>query len=200
MLLAENIPDLNDSMKRPTKSFVVEVKRSARKTSGPAVAPAWVAAALRPLSAEAAPRSSQADASAIFRNNSIAAPAADAPSDPPWTGARILPVVVMDVGAILDTGRIPDPREWPHHVSEADERKRSLRKKRTREIVATSTVLPASVRVDAVPTKVDRVPADVPALPLASSFAPRVRGRSSEQESTLPRGERWKRRLPKVLR
>jgi len=188
-------------MKRPTKSFVVEVKRSTRKTSGPAVAPAWVAAALRPLSAaEATPRSSQAGASAIFRNNDVALPAADAPSDPPWTGARILPVVAMDVGATLDIERTPHPLERPRHASEPVERKRSPRKKRAQEIVETPTVLAAGVGPDAVPTEVERDRADVSAVPLALSSERRARLRSSEEEGNLPRGERWKRRLPKVLR
>lgn len=194
-------PTRNDSMKRPTKSFVVEVKRSARKSSGFTLSPRWdVTAALQESTAASLARSSQATASAIFQARNDATPANTTASDPPPPVRRILPVIVMEAGPALEAIRITDPLDSAVNVSEAAQRKPPRRKTKTPERVGTPAAPIVIASLEPVSPGFDPDVAGVLALPAAANAERRERGRPSDREDSLPRGERWKRRLPKFMR
>src|SRR5436189_14702 len=117
-------------MKRPTKSFVVEIKRSARKPSGPTIAPAWdIAAALPARAADSIPKSSQAAAAAVFQRKSDASPA----SHPVPVERRILPVLAVEADTTPETTRTPDLLQPTGGLLEAIHPRRSRRRAKAPE-------------------------------------------------------------------
>jgi len=194
-------PTRNDSMKRPTKSFVVEVKRSARKSSGFTLSPRWdVTAALQENTAASLAKSSQATASAIFQAKNDATPGNVTASDPPPPVRRILPVIAIEAGPAFETIRIPDPLDSAGNVSEAAQRRRPRRKTKTPERVVTPAAPIIIASPEPVSSGLNQDVVDVLTLPAAANSERRERGRPSDREDALPRGERWKRRLPKFMR
>ena len=176
-------------MRKEQKSFTVEVKRR------PGVTPKKPRAFVPP---QPEPASSPA-AEALFR---APAPAAE----PPGAPRRILPCLVTEAAldaaqaeALADPDRVPRPRGRP-------------RKQRDPEDIA-----PLAPRKRGRPRKLPAAPAErltiaeKPARPAPVVFAPvafapplaPISERAAARRAAtaeLPRGERWKRRLPKALR
>ncbi|MDQ0470014.1 hypothetical protein [Labrys wisconsinensis] len=182
-------------MKRPTKPFVVEIKRGARKAAGSPLAPAWdSAAASRMRATETVSQSSQA-AAAIFREKGSAeAPAAAAPS------RRILPVLSPDVDPVREAPQAAEPPREADEPAEAIPAERPARRNKAAERPERHEVpdilpAPPPVTVAADPDM------EVQTAPPAASRSPGPsRIRVPKGEDVLPPGQRWKRRLPKILR
>jgi hypothetical protein len=184
-------------MKRPTKSFVVEIKRSARKASGLLATPAWDIAATFPSpTAELIAKSSQATASAVFQTRSDASPA----SHPAPAERRILPVLAVEADATPKTARSQDRLQPTGGLLEAIQPRRSPRRAKAPKRSDASAGSAIGVGTPAPPAAPDRDLDETSVPRVASDPARRSRGRLTERKDILPPGERWKRRLPKFMR
>jgi hypothetical protein len=196
-------------MKRQPKPFVVEIKRSSRKAPGLPAPPIWdVAALLSSAESDAHSKPSQAAASAFFR--AVEAPGG-APSAP-QPERRILPVLAAEIEA--SEPEPPAPRKRPlveATTSSVDHSVLSVAEPEVEyvdvdyaepqvEYIEFDTVElwgrdeeepPVAFRAEA-----ESILAFVPEAALSQMPS---RSRQS-RERDLPRGERWKRRLPKIMR
>ncbi|MFV0279155.1 MAG: hypothetical protein ACK5JM_00170 [Rhodoblastus sp.] len=183
-------------MRKPSKSFTVEVKR--RPNSLVRKPPAAVA----PL---AAPEKQAAD-------RLFAAPP-DAPAEAAETQRRILPCLVTE--AALDASRAVEPEPEPRRRGRPPKREDFEQAAHKQDAAgARERVRKIGVpdRKGAQPEAQEQRPPELAASGLAASHAkiapvaavdarpPRARAARRATASDLPRGERWKRRLPKVVR
>lgn len=184
-------------MKRPTKPFVVEYKRSARKAFGPSMVPAMVIAARLPTpAADSIPKSPLAAASALFENSSEASPSSQSePAEP-----RILPVVIIEIDTSMEATPAEDPLQANAGPSPKTQANVSPRKAKTRRKSSTSEASHINAHQPTVEAENDRGGAGTSEPRAASDPVVRRRRRLLEGEDRLPRGERWKRRLPKFMR
>lgn len=176
---------------RPTKSFLVEYKRGSRKTSGPStVQPPDIASEFAAPAARKLVTMSQRTASAVFQKADETCPSTElAP-----VARRILPVIVVErdvkpeaepaQNTFVDAGASP--------IIEAKVSRRRAKPKSEPDI---SERLEISAGLAEAPEAID-----VPAAPAAPKLARRRLIRLREAEDNLPRGQRWKRRLPKFMR
>ncbi len=173
-------------MRKPTKSFTVEVKR--RPTS----------LSKKPMLVEApAATPEPPSAAALFSAPDKALVAAEP--------RRILPCLVTDAAidaakaaADTDDAPAPRPRGRPRKQRNADELAPLAPRKRGRprkSPVEAKEAAPTPVRQTAQPAR--------PAQPSPALVVVGAGSRASARRAAaddLPRGERWKRRLPKALR
>lgn len=173
-------------MRKPTKSFTIEVKR--RPTS----------LARKPGFAEMpAPIAEPAAAAAIFARVEAAPAAAEAER-------RILPCLVTE--AAMDAAKAaveaepaiaPRRRGRPPKQRAADDLAPLAPRKRGRP---RKNSIDASEPKPAVAPQAAASPRPAPRVVAAPVGASARSGARREAVSELPRGERWKRRLPKALR
>lgn len=184
-------------MKRPTKPFVVEYKRSPRKAFGPSMAPAMVIAARLPtLAVDSIPKSPPAAASALFEDSGEASPSSQSkPAEP-----GILPVVNIEIDTSMETAPVEDPPQTNACPSPRTQVNVSPRKAKTRRKSATSEASHINADPPTAEVENDRGRAGTSEPRAASDPVVRRRHRLLEREDHLPRGERWKRRLPKFMR
>jgi len=184
-------------MKRPTKPFVVEYKRSARKAFGPSTIPAEnIAASLPTPEANSIPTPPQAAAAAVFASRSEARPSLQSePAEP-----RILPVVVIEIETSMETARAEDslpPNDGLSPRAEANVSPRKARS-RTKSVDSEASYIRAASPPD--DDESDRGGAGTSEPRPASDPVVRRHRRLLRGEESLPRGQRWKRRLPKCMR
>lgn len=184
-------------MKRPTKPFVVEYKRSPRKAFGPSTVPAMVIAARLPTpAADSIPKSPLAAASALFENSSEAS----ASSQSETAERRILPVVIIEIDTSMEAAPAENSLQANACPSPKTQANVSPRKAKTRKKSATSEASHINTDPPAAEVENDRERAGTSEPRAASDPVVRRRHRLLEGEDRLPRGERWKRRLPKFMR
>lgn len=170
---------------RPTKSFLVEYKRSPRKKAGRTIIqPPEIASELpRPATSNFATMSQRA-AAAVFRKTDETRPSTKlAP-----VARRILPVVVAEQDVTPDAE--------PAQATRADAGSSPIIEPKVSRRRAKPKTLPnASERLEILAEVVD-----APASSAPQKLASRRLSRLREAEDNLPRGQRWKRRLPKFMR
>lgn len=174
-------------MRKPTKSFTVEVKR--RPTS----------LNKKPLLVDAPAPVPEPPAAAVLFSSTEKAPAVAA--EP----RRILPCLVTDAAidaakaaAEIDEAPASRPRGRPRKQRNAEELAPLAPRKRGRPRktpVEAKEPAPKPVRAPVQPPRQVR---PAPALVVVGASARASERRAAVDE--LPRGERWKRRLPKALR
>jgi len=194
-------------MKRQPKPFVVEIKRSSRKNPTPAATPIWdVAALLSSVESDAHAKPSQAAASAFFRSpepaHALSAHQAE---------RRILPVIAPEPPVIEPQMVEPEMVE-SEVVEKAPVRAKAARDETVSSVF--STAKPSYDEPEVQYLEFDTVeppaaPVKRPAAPhreienvlaFAAEAASALPIRRNRPERDLPRGERWKRRLPKIMR
>jgi hypothetical protein len=197
-------------MKRQPKPFVVEIKRSSRKAPGLPTPPIWdVAALLSSAESEAHSKPSQAAASAFFRAAEIPGSAPSVPTPE----RRILPVLAAEIEAFEpEPPAPPAPRTRPPVEATAS----------AIDHPVLSVLSVAEPEVEYAETEIEYIEFDTvepwgrdkEELPVVFraeaesilAFVPeealsQISSRSRQaRERDLPRGERWKRRLPKIMR
>jgi len=175
---------------RPTKTFVVEYKRNSRTAPSPHTIPVPDRAVENPRPAARKFASvSQTAASAIFRKA-----AEDCPSiEMPLVARRILPVITVEHVAV------PEP-DTAARASVVKSRAASLSRKVSRPKVTTINQ-PDISKDPGVETEkaAATVASEASTLP-ARKLPGRRFSRLKKVEENLPRGQRWKRRLPKFMR
>ncbi|MDQ0393257.1 hypothetical protein [Labrys monachus] len=194
-------------MKRQPKPFVVEIKRSSKKASGVATPPIWdVAALLSSAEADAHSKPSQIAASALFRTNS-----SDGTPAAPQPERRILPVVATEAEPFggetleMEPPRIERPRPRREVRAPAVEdpmpgfaEPAAGFAEPEIEFLAFDTSEPADADEDRAFAVAEAENVfSFSAEPASDPAKPRSR---PLRERDLPRGERWKRRLPKFMR
>ncbi|MBS7552861.1 hypothetical protein KHC23_04215 [Ancylobacter dichloromethanicus] len=185
-------------MKRPTKPFVVEYKRSARKAFGPSTISARdMAASLPTPAADSIPKSPQAAASALFEITGQSSPTSNSvPTEP-----LVLAVLTVEGDSTPETEQTQDdPLRLHDPSSPAIEARASPRKTKARKQVAVSAPADIGAGPQMAPAGDDGAMAGTCKPRAASLPAVRRRRRLLEGEDCLPRGQRWKRRLPKFMR
>lgn len=176
---------------RPTKSFLVEYKRGSRKTSGRSIIqPPEIASELpRPATSNFATMSELA-AAAVFRKADETRPSTELRP----VARRILPVIVVeqDVTPDAEPAQNTGADAGPSPIIEPKAPRRRAKPKPKPDI---------SERLE-IPAEEAEAPkaADAPASSVSSKLASRRLSRLREAEDNLPRGQRWKRRLPKFMR
>jgi len=173
---------------RPTRSFVVEYKRSSRKTVGPSVIRRRDIAAesLKPDVSKLATMSHLA-ASAVFQKVDDPRPSAELTR----VARRILPVIVKE--------RVEPPTLEPVQEAAVDPAPSPIVRSKVQRRKALPVPKPEGSEGLIVNVEVAEV--TVAAQPLTPRVARKfLNSRLRGAGDNLPRGQRWKRRLPKFMR
>ena len=177
-------------MKRPTRPFAVEIKRARHKTTGSQAAPTWDVAAAALVHQHNAPKPAPA-AAAVFQPK----PDGERP-DPMPRVRRILPALTEPQE--IEAAPTPEPPRQPRKPSRVALPEMPPLVRRVMETpeepgefedAAVDGLAPANTAA-----------AEAPPPQPATVATSRPRARSLPGSGTLPPGERWKRRLPKILR
>ena len=175
---------------RPTKTFVVEYKRNSRTAPSPHTIPVPDRAVENPRPAARKFESvSQTAASAIFRKA-----AEDCPSiEMPLVARRILPVIIVEHVATPDPNTVAKSSVVK---SPAATIPRKVSRPKVTTINQPDISKDPGVETEKAAATVASEASTLPARKLPGRRFSRLK----KVEENLPRGQRWKRRLPKFMR
>lgn len=179
-------------MKAPSRPFVVEIKRRGKKLADGVRPSIWpdpsIFRAPDDASAQQASSPDSANPPALPETRSKA-------DDKPGGVARILPTLTTDDPAIMTA----DPSSARRPARKRQSNPSQSKAQKPDSIETAASAVEASDRPVAVSATTVDAPKSDDQEPARSNSDSR-KSRRKRDTATLPRGERWKRRLPKSLR